>query len=331
MQVDFQRATEICALMPVSLRIPTLSPEYVVADALRDNSLEPTFWHYQEDGKHFLHGFHVSPIPGTEYIDIQSPYGYGGGVSNSEDGAFLDGAWRDYTNWCLERRVVAEFLRFHPIAKNERFYRGQVLLNRETVWINLETENLLGSYAERMRTAIRKAKNKGLVVQWCAPEVFLELFPRLYYQAMESVGADDFYFFKDAYFERLCRLPQARLAICSREGAILSAAVFLVGGDIIEYHLGAALPEGKAAGAPKLVFHEAAIVGASLGCKVLYLGGGTNNQPDNPLFFFKARFSALRASFSIGKQIHLPQAYDMLKTHFAEAYAEKAGQILFYR
>ena len=146
--------------LPEELKAPSLSPEYVAADSLRDASLEPLFWTYREENDILYHPFHMAKIPGTPYRDIQSAYGYGGPVATSEDPGFLGRADCAFRKWCREKGIIAGFFRFHPLLRNWRFFQGEVIRDRTTIWIDLRVPDLLASYKPRHRTEIRAIQKK---------------------------------------------------------------------------------------------------------------------------------------------------------------------------
>jgi lipid II:glycine glycyltransferase (peptidoglycan interpeptide bridge formation enzyme) len=224
-----------------------------------------------------------------------------------------------------------EFVRFHPLLRNWEIYDGEVIPDRATVWIDLAIPDLLASYETRARTAVRKALKNGLTIEWRTGGDGADLFSGLYRDAMHELAADDFYLFSETYFRRLLEWKQARLAVCIREGEPVAAAIFLFGPEIAEYHLSAANVEGKRLGATNLLLHTAAEAAQAEGCSKLYLGGGTDARPNNPLLFFKAGFSAARAEFRIGKHVHSKDAYRFLQERFAEAYSAHPDRVLFYR
>ncbi len=324
-------ADRVFARLDPALRIPTVSPAYLLIDGERDPELQPVFWLYQEADAVFYYGFHLAGIAGTEFRDVQAPYPYGGPICNTRDAAFLRRAWQGYTEWCREHNVVVEFVRFHPLLQNWDIYDGEVIADRATVWIDLAIPDLLASYETRARTAVRKALKNGLSIEWRNGGDGAALFSGLYRDAMHELAADDFYLFSETYFRRLLEWKQARLAVCLGEGEPVAAAIFLVGPEIAEYHLSAANAEGKRLGATNLLLHTAAQAAQAEGCGKLYLGGGTDARPDNPLLFFKSGFSAARAEFRIGKHVHSKDAYHFLQERFAEAYSAHPGRVLFYR
>jgi hypothetical protein len=331
MQVDLQTALAAFARLPDDRKSPYFHPYYVLADATRDRSLEPIFFVYAQGGETFYHAFHRGKVEGTGFGDIQSPYAYGGPLSSTRDPGFLAGAWQRYRSWCRDNRILAEFVRFHPLLENWCFFPGEIRKERETVWIDLRREDLFSSYSQRVRTAVRKARKNQLRVEWANSPLSYRTFADLYARSMALLGADPFYFYPPEYFQKLQEWDQAHLALCLKGEEILAAALFLRESHMMEYHLAAAGPEGKRLSAGNLLLDRGAVMAGRLGCSVLHLGGGTDNRPDNPLFFFKCGFAGERASFRIGRIIHAPEAYADLRREWQERYGEGSEKILFYR
>jgi hypothetical protein len=331
MRVSYERAQDAFVHLDKSCQLPTISPAYVRIDAQRSDDLEPVFWLYEEKEKVLYQGAHISRIPATIYRDMQTPYQYGGPICNTNDAGFLLRAWNTYKSWCQENYVVVEFVRFHPLLQNWDVYPGGGNLDRMTVWIDLADRDLMSSYQTRVRTAVRKAIKHGLRVEWRAGSESAEWFAEFYYSAMRDIAAEQFYFFPTNYFHQLLAWKQCRIAVCMDGSEPVAASVFLIGPDVTEYHLSASSTAGKRLGATNLILHEAAKMGRSLGCRALYLGGGTDNKPDNPLLFFKAGFCEERAEFRIGKYVHSDEGYSALKAQFSESFAAKQNRVLFYR
>ncbi|MBU8713676.1 MULTISPECIES: GNAT family N-acetyltransferase [Brevibacillus] len=331
MQVEYEKAKAVFNRIESYRKCPSQDPNYVVIDANREKDLVPTFFVYEDGGEIYYHSFHVSPIPNSLYYDVQTPYGYGGPISTTEDPLFLKRAWNAYSDWSREKKIVVEFVRFHPILENWRFYQGEVFYDRDTVWIDLTTENLMNEYQTRAKRKVRKAIKNDLVVQWVTYEEFFNHFPKVYDEVMNSLQADSFYYFSDAYYKAWQTEKNVHFALCKHEEEVVATVFFYHNGSTMEYHLSAATDLGKELAATSLVIHEAALLGKQLGYKQLHLGGGTNSHTDNPLFFFKSGFSNRRGNFKIGKVIHLQAIYDQMKDEWLEKNGEITNRVLFYR
>lgn len=331
MQVDYQTALEVFGQLPEKVKTPYHHPFYIVADALRNPELSPVFFIHRENEKIFYHAFHQGKVRGTAFFDIQSPYAYGGPLFSSRDALFQTRAWKSYLDWCREQNILAEFTRFHPLLQNWSSYPGESCSLRETVWIDLQAEDAFSSYSSRVRNGIRKALKNGLRVEWIKNSASLQTFAGLYSRAMERLQADRFYFFPREYFEKLLVWPESRLAFCFKGKEVLAAALFMGQAHIMEYHLAAGTSEGNKWNAGSLILHQAAGLARKLGCRFLHLGGGTDNRPDNSLFFFKAGFSRQRACYRIGRIIHRPRFYEGLKNEWQDRPGGCRDRILFYR
>jgi hypothetical protein len=333
--VKIERLTPLEAMrwhdaLPAQRRIATLSPAYVLADARRDASLEPVFFGYREGDAFWLHGVQRAAIPAIGGVDQQSPYGYGGPAANTSDAPFLERAWECYRAACREEGVLAEFVRLHPMAIDDWMYGGVVREDRQTVTIDLRVTDLRASFTGRCRTSLRKAQASGVTAAVASRELITGRFSDFYREAMQAIGATDFYLFGDEFFRGLQGWDKAELLVCQREGRWLSAGLFLTDGELMEYHLSATNDEGRKLGATNVLLDAAAQLARSRGCSHLYLGGGTSAAPDNALLKFKGSFSAQRRPFRIGFTAFQEDRYNELRTQYASA-GKAVNRFLFYR
>lgn len=310
-EVGIEEAKRAFNLLPPALRIATLSPEYVAADAKRDKSLIPTYLVW-EDGAHvWMHFFHRSLVPNTDFWDISSAYGYGGPLSNTD---YIYPAWGEYLYWCKKNHILAEFVRFHPLL-NQRYY-GTKTINRLTCTMG-------GEYTPNCRYMVRKAQRSGLRVQEHITQEIYMRFAEFYREGMKRIGADKMYHFNDEYFLALSKLDAAHLLVCENEmGDWRSAAVFLQGEETIEYHLAATSEAGKRTGASNMVIHCGS---NGYNPDAFFLGGGKTVDEEDSLFKYKASFGGKQLPFFIGQMIHNHHVYTEMKKE-----ATKTGT-LFWR
>ncbi len=331
MLVKLEEAVKTFEQINNTITAPSLHPLYIAADAHRNHKLSPRFFIFADGGEIFYHGFHLSPINGSDFFDIQSPYGYGGPAATSDNEEFLRKAWSAYSAWSMENKILAEFVRFHPLLENWRYYDGNIIDNRQTVWIDLRLDLSLSNYSTRVRTAIRKALKNNLRIEWWDSADFIKVFPDMYHNLMSELDADDFYYLPEEYFKTLLNWDKVYNAVCIYENQITAGAVFFHNHHIMEYHLSAANDQGKKLSATNLLLHEAVRQGQKLGCRFLHLGGGTDSSPDNPLLFFKSGFSKQRASFKIGTKINFKEQYEQMKEDHLRKHGQIPGKLLFYR
>lgn len=326
--ISVKEAQQLFDGLPVELRATTLSPVYVVADAVRDSTLKPIFLCYREGASYWLHSAHLGQVPGEIYYDLQSAYGYGGPVGNDMSASFIDKAANAFRDWSVANNILAEFVRLHPLILNDRFFRGRLRDDRETIAIPLNVAGLEEGYAARTRRGIRKANRAGVQAEWRDQIAISTEFPSFYRAAMRALGAKDFYLFSDEYFAAIAALPESRLLVCHLDGVVLSMGIFFWGESVVEYHLGATAPLGRELYSAYLMFGTAAAAAQADRKMWLYLGGGTDSDPSNSLLHFKAGYSATRFPFRIGSHIFSPIAYQDLMVKKGRTAVDR---VLFYR
>lgn len=332
------QAVEMYGALELPLLPATLDPRYVAVDACRAAILRPVFLCFERGARRWLHCVHLTRIPGTELMDASSPYGYGGPLTDCDEPDFLTAAWAAYSTWMTRQQVVVEYVRFHPLLANERHYGGSLSDNRNVVAIDLTCDDLEVVYAPRLRQTLKKAGRAGLVYREGDFAGKAAHFGRYYRDAMQEIGADPFFQFDDGYFEQLGRCGLARLGVCQAAGGAgdpdcpwLAACLFLEGSGMREYHLAATTPAGRAVAASSFALHQGALAARRLGYRRLYLGGGSDTRPDNPLLFFKSAFSPERLAYRTGSHVFDPVAYDELKRLHPEAWAAHPERPIFYR
>lgn len=307
-EIDYDEAQSLFDMLPKEKRLATLSPKYVCIDALRDNSLTPTFILFEDDASHefWLHSVHKSVVPNSDYCDYQSAYGYGGPLALEipvlgKDSEIYDLAGFKYSQWCNSHKIIAEFVRLHPLL--EQPYRGEKTLNRQTCVIPLGAKP-----SDSCRNKINKAGRAGVRILEVNRNLINE-FGQFYRDGLSSLNAEKFYYFNDAYFKAMSEWDKAHLIIAERDGEWLAASIFLEGGDTLEYHLCTVSENGKKCGAGNALIAGAINLAAKLKLKQVFLGGGKTTNESDPLFQFKNSFGGELRPFYIGTQIHNVQVY----------------------
>jgi hypothetical protein len=330
--LTLEQAVALHERIVVPLRPATLHPRYVAADAGRNGALRPVYLIFETQGECWMHCVHMTDVPGTAHRDASSPYGYGGPLCSTDDPSFIGASWQAYLHWMRGHRAVVEYIRFHPILGNERHYGGNVVDSRQVVWLDLGASDMTAGFASRLRQALKKTAAAGLFYEENDLASQAREFADFYRAAMREMSADPFYLFTDDYFEALAAVPRARVGIC-RDGAggWLAAALFLDGHGLREYHLAAANQAGRGISASSFVLHEGALAARRLGLQKLYLGGGSDARPDNPLLFFKSAFSRKRLSYRTGWTVFDAQAYDELEQRFPRERAAHPERPIFHR
>jgi hypothetical protein len=280
----------------------------------------------------------VGSVPVSPRLnDIETVYGYAGPIATTDSREFLAEAWRGFEQWCRDNNVVAEFIRFNPLLRTERFAHAQaeVSFDRETVIVSLDgdEEMLWRSYPSVQRNSVRKALKMGLTCEEANLKDGLSVFVDLYEATMQRVDAAAFYHFPLAYYDLIERTLAAntRIFLVKYAGKTVAAAVFFVGGDTVHYHLSGSCAEAQQLAPNNLLLHEVALWGQRHGFRRLHLGGGRSNAPDDPLLGFKKRVSKQVVPFYLGRQIHDQEKYNELCELWQSQYGESMPPSYFPR
>jgi hypothetical protein len=253
----------------------------------------------------------------SEYYDFETPYGYGGPLANTSSEAFLKNATKAFIEKMKELNIVSGFVRYHPLLNNYKFILDKEYLpiyDRKTVVMNLdlsEIDILNNQIHSKHRNEIRKAEKEGLLFKVDPSFENIKDFIEIYNQTMQSVGSDDYYFFKPDYYERIAKELGANvfLGLIYLENKIISAAIFFKYGVYGHYHLSGSLREFLKYCPNNYLLYKTALYMKENGVKQFHLGGGTDNSLENSLYRFKKRFSKNEREFYLGKFIFNKEKY----------------------
>jgi hypothetical protein len=179
---------------------------------------------------------------------------------------------------------------------------------------------------------VRKAQRERVKVRIVPAGEGMDAFVRLYTETMDRLAASADYYFDQAYFEGVGRLPGAWVALAERGDEPLAAAILLAvdGLELAHYHLAGSTAEGRRTAAGNLLLHEAAVWAGASGLRLLHLGGGRTGSPDDALLRFKLAVGQESRNVFVGKLVHDADAYARLRG----AWEERSGAtpfFLFYR
>lgn len=262
-------------------------------------------------------------LPGDWY-DISSPYGYGGPISKLPPGrerealmiAFSDA----FFEYALERRILTEFVRFHPLLGNARDYAGvETRLSRHTASIDLQGQSeagLLEHYCSNHKKNVRKFRSSPLTIRHTSPGERMDTFIELYYGTMQDLQADPFYYFPRPFLHNTARLLAGRLElfeVCHGEETV-AACLVMHEHPYMHYHLSGWNRDYLHWAPTKLLIHAAALWGIEHGFEQFHLGGGYRG--DDRLFDFKKGFGTHLPplEYYLGRRVFFPELYDRLRS-----------------
>lgn len=254
----------------------------------------------------------IKVVCGTEVegnlFDLETPYGYGGPVSNTNDNGFLLRGVRKYKEHCRSLNIVSEFIRFHPfnsLGANAHFF-DMHSFDRDTVLVDLdcETEERRKKYSKTTRNILKKTSKRLLVGR---NNIALDDFLELYDLTMKKNDADKFYYFDKEYFFRLNQLDASFLNGVFVDGELVSAGFFMLGKEIGHYHLSANNPLLAKENGNYLLLDDSFELAKSFGLRYMMLGGGRTVLADDNLLAFKKKFSKKVLPFYIAGFDFMPE------------------------
>jgi len=243
----------------------------------------------------------VRPIAGSR-SDAASPYGYSGPLAiGTDDPAWMGAALVEAEEALRRLGVVSLFVRSHPLLNAVPLAAGGVLVRHgETVSINLTqtTDALVRQTRRDHRHDIERALRAGHDARWDEEWAHLGTFRRIYRETMDRVGARPYYFFDDAYFDRLRDAlgDSLRLCLVEIDGSVAAAGLFVETCGIVQYHLSGTDPAFVRERPTKLMIDFVRRWAKERGDWRLHLGGGVGAQADS-LLLFKAGFSPDRHEY----------------------------------
>lgn len=301
-------------------------PAYASLYEAMEGGIPECFRLNTEDGE-VVNTVMLRPIPtqvnGQTWYDIVTPYGYGGPVITqlTGDRQRLCRAYKQaFEEWCDQRRVVAEFIRFHTLLNNALDWKEAytVLYSRHTIAIDLtDADYAMNQFTPKCRNTIRKAEKLGVTLRTDEACSDMAAFRRLYEQTMDKNHAQAYYYFPEEYFQQMTeRLPGQVLLISAWLGEeMIAGALFLMSDRFMHYHLSATNPAYYTYAANNLILAQAAAYGHARGLERLHLGGGLSGNPEDALYRFKHQFGRTPQNlcdFYVGKRIYNAQVYQKL-------------------
>jgi len=263
-------------------------------------------------------------------------------ISSSYSEGFRKEFHKEFHKYCLEKNIVAEFTRFHPVLKNERFSWGYLNINysRKTVVLDLtrsKEEIWNSSYSSTNRNMIRKAKKNNVEIFESDSIEDYNVFHSIYNETMNNVNSEKYLYFNKNYFLNFKMfLPKNhKLILAKYDNQIVGGMILMYYGDYAHYHLSARKSEYGRFALNNLFLDYAIDLSKKLGCKTFHFGGGTSSKENDSLLKFKSNFSKRKEDFYIGKKIHNQLIYNEIvnqwKHKYPMSYEKNKNLLLGYR
>lgn len=250
-------------------------------------------------------------IPGSDYFDCTSAYGYVGPIfcSNVQNEDFLkfQVALEAYFK---KQKIVCVFTRLNPFIANQEnaiSNLGDIEVLGNVIQIDLSTElqKQRAGYSKITKRYINKAK-RHCDIKKSLDEQDILTFKDMYYENMDRVKANKSYYFTKEYFLDIIKTKdfetEVIYAVLKETGQIISGAIMMKKNKLIHYHLSGTLTKYMHLNPLRMILDEAREQGAKETYNFMNLGGGLSVSVDS-LFRFKSTFSKDFKKFKIWKYI----------------------------
>lgn len=263
-------------------------------------------------------------INNKTYYDITTPYGYGGPIVleciNIEDRKNLVRKYEEsFKEYCLDNDIVSEFIRFHPVLKNQSDFGEiyDVVYMRKTLGTNLEAyeDPFHEEFSKSCRKNIRRALRDGITFKVEENPTNIDEFLIIYNSTMDRNDANEYYYFGKKYFNNMIDKFKNNVILVSAiyDNKIIAAGLYFVFDEMIHIHLSGTLNEYLELSPAYILRYAVTLWGKENGYKLIHHGGGTSNSEDDSLLGFKKRFAKnTEFDFYIGKKIWNNEIYNEL-------------------
>lgn len=307
---------------------------------------EPRLFIYREGKASILYPFllrKVNRLPWfendlyEELYDITSVYGYGGPIATSDVG---EQKWanfrRCFDSFCAERRIITEFIRFHPLLGNHCRMEGLIEVQRASSVVQVDLrrseEEIWREYEHNTRKNINKAYREGLEVLLEETPYRFEDYLSVYHHTLERNNAGEFYFFSREFYEMIHRdLPESFLyAHTIKDGRVVSTELLLYNQTYLHSFLGGTLRDFYSFRPNNILKHEVIKWAKRRGIEFFLLGGGCRDG--DGIFQYKRSFYRRGVmDFYIGKKVHCPETMERLLNLISSSNCSDADYFPRYR
>lgn len=279
---------------------------------------EPQLLYYEAIGLKAIYVYMKRKTDIEGVYDSITPYGYGGVLFEGNTcESNLQAFWKEYTEKMAEECIIDNFVRYHPILMNAIPMKSlsEVIDLGKTVAFDLTSPDVIWkNIISKNRNVIRKAQKNGIEIKHGKGMKLLHKFMEIYNVTMEKDNAEEYYYFKEAFYESINRDLQDNYEVfyAEYEGKKIAISIIIFANKQMHYHLSGSMIEYRSLAPSNLLLYKTALWGCEQGYKTFHLGGGIGSGEDN-LYKFKAAFNRKSdCLFSIGKQIFNKEKYDYL-------------------
>ncbi|MDN7244465.1 GNAT family N-acetyltransferase [Planococcus shenhongbingii] len=292
--------------------------QYFLSAMKLDPGESMMFYYNDEEGEvvyPFIKRRIENDAPG--YFDITTPFGYGGPLLKTKNNAskLTANFLHEFSAFCEKEKIIAEFIRFHPLKNNALIFEKQLKLlpMYETFAIKLDLQDQQPKEQEDKDE--RSNGENGVVIKKLGTVRHMFEFLVLYYSTVRRrEDADSYYFFTNDYFETLISSlgPNLHLFGAYCENKLVSACYVLTMGDTIYHHLDGSLEEAEDSNAMKALLLKIAEWGKENSFTFFHLGSDFKGEGRNISGLKKGIANQEPSTFYICEKVHDTSIYKKL-------------------
>ena len=264
-----------------------------------------------------------SKLSNESWYDLITPYGYGGPVIldciEGKEAQLVRYFKEDFADYCKKNNIVSEFVRFHPLVRNAKKFKGmyEVKYSRKTVGTNLKKydDPFQEEFSRSCRKNVRRALREGVSYQVTAAPDNIDSFKEIYYQTMDRNNANEYYYFDEQYFSQCLKHFKSNLLIVEAiyDDKTIAMGFYFIYGKTIHIHLSGTLNEYLYLSPAYILRYAVTQWGKENSYDLIHHGGGRSGRANDSLYLFKKQFGANTSfKFYLGKKIWNTGMYEKL-------------------
>ncbi len=312
--------------IPVSNKDLNYTPQWF-RSWIEHEKAEPFCLYLEFEGYHILYPFFLSKITNYDlnhdYFDIQSAYGYGGVIANSNHiPPFIEAKFNSLTDeWLHDNNVIAEFIRENPLIKSIKRDASYSIV-RQNVYVETNSDYKIPD--KQARQNVNKAINNGLTILYDTDLNYLQEFTDLYKKTADRLEMLPYYHFENSYFDNILKLLKEYTTLIHilLNDQIIASGLYFLYNDRATLHLVGSDANCLNLRANDLLYSAAIQFSIKGGAKTLNVGGGTSNDPADTLFRFKSKYSKIWKPVMIGKKILNSEVFNKLTDYWEKGHPQ---------
>lgn len=263
-----------------------------------------------------------------KYIDLITPYGYGGFMGNVTD---WDNLNEEYLEFCIGSHFVCEFVRFGLFSEYSKHYDGKIETHSHNIVRNLRlsSDEIWRDFKPKVRKNVNRARTYNLEIIQDKNGEYLDDFLHIYYSTMKRADAEDRYYFSKKFYKVINQMEDNIIYFhVLYKGKIISSELVIYGAENAYSFLGGTEKEYFELRPNDFLKYQIIEWCRERGLKNFVLGGGYGK--DDGIYQYKKNLAPNGiVDFYIGKKIFDNDVYNEL-VRIQSLGKEKDNDISFF-